>query len=98
MEIKYLFDDLKQLGRKKYYFRNGEEEIYFSNKCLEIEIVNINNSIDLIISHNGCRDNYLNSKSLSNTCKNDIDSILNSYISTDIKCKKIAQILLEVFK
>ena len=61
MKIKNLFDDLKQLGKKKYYFKNGEEEIYFSRKDLEIEIVNINNNIDLIITHNGLRNNYINS-------------------------------------
>ena len=27
MKIKNLFDDLKRLGKKKYYFKNGEEEI-----------------------------------------------------------------------
>ena len=49
MEIKYLFDDLKLLGKKKYYFKNGEEEIYFSKNDLEIEIVNYNGNIDLVI-------------------------------------------------
>ena len=72
MKIKNLFDDLKQLGKKKYYFKNGEEEIYFSRKDLEIEIVNINNNIDLIINH-------------------------NSYLTTDVKCKKISQILIKIF-
>ena len=57
MKIKKLFDDLKRLGKKKYYFKDGEEEIYFSRKDLEIEIVHINNNIDLIINHNGFRDN-----------------------------------------
>lgn len=97
MKIKSLFDDLKQLGRKKYYFKNGEEEIYFSRKGLEIEIININDNIDLVINHNGTRDNYLNSKSLPDNCKKDIRLILNSYLATDIKCKKIAQIIIEVF-
>lgn len=46
MEIKNLFDDLKHLGKKKYYFKNGEEEIYFSRKDLEIEIVNLKKSIN----------------------------------------------------
>ena len=98
MKIKNLFDDLKQLGKKKYYFRNGEEEIYFFRKDLEIEIVNINNNIDLIINHKGLRDNYENSNSIPYDCKKDIKLILNSYLSTDVKCKKISQILIEIFK
>lgn len=97
MKIKNLFDDLKQLGKKKYYFKNGEEEIYFSRKDLEIEIVNINNNIDLIITHNGLRNNYINSNSISENCKKEIKLILNSYLTTDVKCKKISQILIKIF-
>ena len=97
MKIKNLFDDLKQLGKKKYYFKNGEEEIYFSRKDLEIEIVNINNNIDLIITHNGLRNNYINSNSIPENCKKEIKLILNSYLTTDAKCKKISQILIKIF-
>lgn len=97
MKIKNLFDDLKQLGKKKYYFKNGEEEIYFSRKNLEIEIVNINDNIDLIINHNGLRDNYENSNSIPDDCKKDIKLILNSYLTTDVKCEKISQILIKIF-
>lgn len=97
MKIKNLFDDLKQLGKKKYYFKNGEEEIYFSRKDLEIEIVNINDNIDLIINCNGLRDNYENSNSIPDNCKKNIKLILNSYLTTDIKCEKISQILINIF-
>ena len=97
MQIKNLFDDLKLVGKKKYYFKNGEEEIYFSRKDLEIEIVNINNNIDLIINHNGLRNNYKNSNSIPEVCKKEIKLILNSYLITDVKCKKISQILIKIF-
>lgn len=97
MKIKNLFDDLKQLGKKKYYFKNGEEEIYFYGNNLEIEIININDNIDLIINHRGSRTNYLNSKSIPDDCKKDIRLILNSYLTTEVKCKKISQILIEIF-
>ena len=97
MKIKNLFDDLKQLGKKTYYFKNGEEEIYFSRKDLEIEIVNINNNIDLIINHNGLRNNYENSNSIPDDFKKEIKLILNSYLNTDVKCKKISQILIKIF-
>ncbi len=98
MKIKNLFDDLKQLGKKKYYFRNSEEEIYFSRKDLVIEIVNVNNSIDLIINHKGLRNNYENSNSIPSDCKKDIRLILNSYLNTDVKCKEISKILIKIFK
>lgn len=97
MKIKNLFDDLKQLGKKKYYFKNGEEEIYFSKKDLEIEIVNINNNIDLIINCKGLRDNYENSNSIPNDLRESIKLILHSYLTIDVKCKKISQILIEIF-
>lgn len=98
MEIKKCFDNLRQLGKKKYFFKNGEEEICFSRKDLEIEIININNNIDLIINHKGIRDNYENSSSIPDNSKKDIKFILNSYLSIDVKCKMIAQILIEIFK
>ncbi len=97
MKIKNLFDDLKQLGNKKYYFKNGEEEIYFYRKDLEIEIVNINNNIDLIINQKGIRNNYVNSNSIPDDFKNAIKLILTSSLATDVKCKKISQILIEIF-
>ena len=97
MQIKNLFDDLKLVGKKKYYFKNGEEEIYFSRKDLEIEIVNINKNIDLIINHKGLRNNYKNSNSIPEVCKKEIKLILNSYLTIDVKCKKISQILIKIF-
>lgn len=97
MKIKYLFDDLKQLGRKKYYFKNGEEEIYFSRNNLEIEIININCNIDIVINYKGLRANYKNSESIPDDCKKEIKSILNSYLTAEVKCKKISQILIEIF-
>lgn len=98
MKIKNLFDDLKQLGKKKYYFKNDEEEIYFSRKDLEIEIINISDNIDLIINYKGLRENYENSNSIPDDCKKYIKLILNSYLAADVKCKKISQILIEIFK
>ena len=98
MEIKNLFNDLKELGKKKYYSKGGEEEIYFSRKDLEIEIIKINDNIDLIINHKGLRENYKNSNSIPDDCKKEIKLILNSYWNTDVKCKKISQILIEIFK
>ena len=97
MKIKNLFDDLKQLGKKEYYFKNGEEEIYFSRNDLVIEIINVNNNIDLIIDHKGSRTNYEHSMSIPNNCKKDIKLIFNSCLSTEIKCRKISQILISIF-
>ena len=97
MQIKFLFDDLKKLGIKKYFHRNGEEELYFSRSNLTIEIYNINGNIDLVIKHNGSRENYENSPSIPDDCKQQIKQILSSYLATQVKCRKIAQILLELF-
>ncbi len=97
MKIKNLFDDLKKIGRKKYYCKNGEEEIYFTAKERTIEIFNINGNIDLTVDFNGYRKNYKNSETISKKNKYQIQSILNSDSSLDIKSKKIAYILLEEF-
>ena len=98
MKIKNLFDDLKQLGKKKYFFKNGEEELYFSRSDLEIEIVNIDDNIDLIINNQGKRTNYKNAENIPDNCKEDIKLILNSYLTNEVKCKKISKILIEIFK
>ena len=101
MEIKYLFDDLKKLGNKKYFCRNGEEEIYFSGNDLEIEIFKADvfgDKIDVVINRNGSRDNFRNSPSLSEHCKKDIETMLNSHFSTQVKCKNVARLLIEEFK
>lgn len=95
MKIKKLFDDLKQIGTKKYYFKNGEEELYFIANDLVIEIVNCNDKIDIIINCDGIRANFLNTSRLSDCSKKDIQMILNSLYTIDVKCKKISQILIE---
>ena len=42
-------------------------------------------------------DNYENSSSIPDNYKKYIKLILNSYLTTDVKCKKISQILIEIF-
>lgn len=95
MKIKKLFDDLKQIGTKKYYFKNGEEELYFIANELVIEIVNCNDKIDIIINCDGIRANFLNTSRLSDCSKKNIQMILNSLYTIDVKCKKISQILIQ---
>lgn len=98
MEIKNLFNDLKKLGKKKYYSRNGEEELFFKNISIEIEIVSYNGLLDIIISNKYGRKNYLYSESLTDLQKNEIYLIINGNYSTEIKCKKISSILFSVFQ
>ena len=43
------------------------------------------------------RNNYINSNSIPENCKKEIKLILNSYLTTDVKCKKISQILIKIF-
>lgn len=94
--IKYLFDDLKQVGKKKYYFKNEEEEIYFSNNYFEIEISYHSGCIDLAINYDGKRDNYFCSDFFSTNEKEKIKVVLNSCYSIEQKCKILSQLLLEI--
>ena len=90
MSIKNLFNSLKKIGKKKYYNRNGEEELLFIGKSLEIQIYNTYSYMDIVINNQS----YLDSPFLTNSIKLQIQSILNSYFSLDIKCKSIAGALL----
>ena len=96
--IKHLFDDLKQIGKKKYYFKNGEEEIYFSNNYFEIEISYHSGCIDLVINYNGMRNNCFCSDFFSTNEKDKIKIIFSSCDSIEQKCKNLAQFQLEVTK
>lgn len=97
MKIKNLFDEMKKIGKKQYYFKNGEEEVYFTGNLFEIEIININDSIDIVITYNGIRNNYAKSSVLSNTQKLDLKFVLSSTLSLNEKAKKISGILMDVF-
>lgn len=98
MGIKNLFNDLKKIGKKKYFSRGCDEELYFTGNNVEIEITYINGHLDLIITHNGARNNYKNCPSLSQNCKFQITAILNSFVGLDVKCKLLSTILLETFE
>ncbi len=95
MSIKYYFDELKKIGKKKYYSKNGEEELYFISNNLQIEIFNIDGKIDLIINNNGTRNNYLNSQYMSENSRKEISALLKDCISLEIKCKIMSKILLK---
>lgn len=97
MKIKNLFDELKKISRKQYYIKNGEEELYFTSDLFEIEIIKINESIDIIITYNGVRNNYANTSALSSTQKLDIKAVLSSTLSLSEKSRKISGILVDVF-
>lgn len=97
MSIKYLFDDLKILGKKKYISRYNEEEIYFTNKQLQIEIIRYCTTIDLLITYHNQRNHYLDSPCLSYSNKMQIKSVLSSVSSETMKAKTIVEILLQTF-
>ena len=97
MGIKNLFNELRVIGKKKYYFRNGDEELIFSRDNFSVEIIQVNGNLDIIISHNNIRANYLHSESLSNVEKMQIKMILGSCYSLELKSKEISQILLNAF-
>lgn len=89
MGIKHLFDELKSISKKKYYSKNGEEMLIFTNKNGVIEIYNLDGRLDIVISQNGSRDNYINSNSLNYEQKMRIKSAIQSYTSLEAKCKVI---------
>lgn len=98
MRSKHFFDDLKKIGKRKYYFRNGEEEWCFSNKDLIIDICKRDDYlIDLVITYNNIRSNYINSACLNYNQKMQLHSVIHSYNSIEAKCKSICQILLDIF-
>ena len=97
MSIKYLFDDLKTFGKKKYTSHNGEEELYFTNKQFQIEIVRYFDTIDLLITYNNQKNHYLDSPCLSHSNKMKIKSSLSSVSSETMKARTIVEILLQTF-
>lgn len=94
MQIRFLFDDLKKIGKKKYYFKNGDEELVFFTKTFEIEIFRINNELGIIINYVGDRKYYLDSNVLSLIEKKKIKEFLDKSNLTQKDCKSIAHILL----
>lgn len=98
MSIKYLFDDLKKIGKKKYISYNDIEELYYTNNKLQIEIVKYGLDIDLLISIQGQRQHYLDSPLLSYNEKRKIQSILSSMASETMKAATITPILLDAVK
>ena len=98
MSIKYLFDDLKKIGKKKYISYNDIEELYYTNNKLQIEIVKYGLDIDLLISIQGQRQHYLDSPLLSHNEKRNIQSILSSMASETMKAATISPILLDAVK
>ncbi len=98
MSIKYLFDNLKTIGKKKYISYNDIEEVYYTNDELQIEIVKYGLNIDLLISIQGQRQHYLDTPLLSYNEKKKILSILSSTASETMKAATITSILLDAVK
>ena len=98
MSIKKLFDDLKVLGRKRYYSRNGEEELSFEGKNVTIEIFNTSLNLDLVIEYHGIRASYLKSDFLSNSSKTTLQLLLNSVWPLEVKCQKLCAILIDSWR
>ena len=94
MTIRNLFDDLKTVGKKRYFSRNGEEEVYFVSKKLTIEISRCSNFVDLIINFSGKRNHYLESPLLSYDEKMEIRSALSALALTKPMAATITKILL----
>ena len=92
--IKNLFNSLKLIGRKKYYFKNGEEELYFFGENIVICIFYTNDKLDLVFEYAQKRENFLFTPILSELEKNNVKSILNSMLPLKERCNYISNILL----
>lgn len=93
-----MFHDLNRICvKKKYYFKNGEEELYFSNGQIHIEIYHHDEIIDLIIGDGVNRMNYQHSPLLTANQKGQIYSAINSIDALECKCKTIDNVLLNLF-
>ncbi len=97
MSIKYLFDGLKQFGKKEYFGRNGEEQLIFTNDKLVLEIINCDGNLDLAIENGGKKTNYKDSTFLSFNQIEQIKSIINSVMPLKIKCRSLANLLITIF-
>lgn len=94
MKIEHFFDDLKTIGKKVYFSRNGEEELVFTNTRFQIEIYKtLDSEIDIVISADGVRENYLKTKALNNHQIEQIQTLLRAPLSMEMKCKNICQVL-----
>lgn len=87
--IKYAFNKILNYGfKKKYYFRNGEEEVIFYNsKKNYIEIYKVcigsnNYKIDVVYEINGIRENIMNSTLFDNE--------LSKQLQCNLKCKSLS--------
>lgn len=96
--IKNLFNDLKPIGKKRYFFKNGDEELYFIGKGLTVEIANTDGRIDIVIEKGGARVNYLDCYYLSESAKCRIATILNLNFINAAGCRDISRILLDELK
>lgn len=96
--IKNLFNDLKQIGKKRYFFKNGDEELCFIGKNLTVEISNTDGRVDIVIDKCGARVNYLDCSDLSVSAKRRIAAILNLNFINAAGCRDISQILLDELK
>ena len=96
--IKNLFNDLKLIGKKRYFFKNGDEELYFVGKGLTVEIANTDGRIDIVIEKGGARVNYLDCYYLSESAKCRIATILNLNFINAAGCRDISRILLDELK
>ena len=96
--IKNLFNDLKKIGRKKYCFRNGEEELYFVGENLGIGIYCSFDTFDLSITFDGSTCNYLDSPLLTFNQKERLLAAVRARHFLKKQSKTIVDILLEAFR
>lgn len=95
MYIKHLFDDLNVIGEKKYFQKNEEEELYFENTNISVNIYKVGTHISINLSVNGKIENYSNSCLLSIDEKQSINAYLMAHVVTSWSCAEVSRILLQ---
>ena len=95
MKARTAFDSLKKVGKKEYFSRNGEEEIFFYCNEYIVRVYSSCSKIDIAFGKNGQCQNYLNSPELTYNQKRQIQSALNAQTSIKVKGKTISNVLLE---
>lgn len=98
MYIKHAFDSLSIIGKRKYFQKNEEEELYFKNSNITVNIYKIGTHIGINLNTRDKVENYMNSSLLSLDEKQSINACLNAYVLTPVDCNKISEILLQAFE
>lgn len=88
----------KKVSKIKYYSRNGEEQLIIYNNSFVLELSIEFSNIDLSIDNGSKKENYRNSKLISDLTKREIDSVFAQECEVKLKIKELDHIFYDIFK